>query len=195
MDTIKNRKTIYIMVLILVSMIIASGQNNSKYSSSINFYGEKTDVYLGEEIIVRLSIINLDSNPKMHAQVIILPSSGMSVTSAEFTKVSAGQFANNYMLEPGDGRNIDIKLRSNQIGEFNIKGRIVYYFGDDSENMQDYSLDLPVTVRRPTVLTDVAEKNSQPKGLQGFEVILLGVGMIALVILFSVGTILALKKL
>lgn len=194
---IKNRKIIFIFLILIStnSLIIANGQNNSKYSSSINFYGEKTDVYLGEEIIVRLSIVNLDSNPKMHAQVIILPSSGMSVTSAEFTKVSAGQFASNYLLEPGDGRNIEIKLRSNQVGEFDIKGRVVYYFGDDSENIQDYSLDLPVTVRKPTVLTEVAEKTSQPKGMQGFEVILLGAGMIAFVTLFSIGVILALKKL
>lgn len=148
---------------------MANGQNNSKYSSSINFYGEKTDVYLSDEIIVRLSIVNLDSNPKMHAQVIIPPSSGMSVTSAEFTKVSAGQFASNYLLEPGDGRNIEIKLRSNQIGEFDIKCRVVYYFGDDSENIQDYSLDLPVIVRKPTVLTEVAEKLLNLKGCKGLR--------------------------
>jgi len=122
----------------------------------------------------------------MHAQVIILPSSGMSVTSADFTKVSAGQFAADYELKPGDGRDVEIRLRSNQVGEFNIKGRVVYYFGSDSENTQDYALELPVSVRRTTVLTAVEDSKSQPKGLQGFEVLLLGVGIIAFVIIFSV---------
>ncbi len=183
-----------IPLLILLLVPISTAINEA----SINFYGEKTDVYIGEEIITRLSIVNLDSNPKMHAQIIILPSSGMSVTSAEFTKVSAGQFASNYVLEPGDGRDININLRSNQAGEFNIKGRVVYYFGEDKDNIQDYALDLPVTVRRPTVLTDTKIKNPQQsevkKGMMGFEIILIGVGMIAMVLIMSIIIIYILKR-
>jgi hypothetical protein len=189
------------IILILLSIFVLTvfvnigiGQN-TKYSSSINFYGEKTDVYMGEDIIARLSIVNLVSNPKMNAQVIILPSSGMSVTNAEFTKVSAGQFAANYELAPGDGRDIEIIMISNQVGEFNIKGRVVYYFGEDKENTQDYVLDLPVTVRKSTVLTDVNNKNDQPKnGSVGFEIILMGVGVIASLIIFSVALIYMLKR-
>jgi len=179
---------------ILATISNVGAISDSKYSSSINFYGEKTDVHMGEEILTKLSIVNLVSNPKMYAQVIILPSSGMSVTSADFTKVSAGQFAADYTLEPGDGRDVEIRLRSNQVGEFNIKGRVVYYFGSDSENTQDYALDLPVSVRRATVLTDVEDNNDQPKGLQGFEVIILGVGIVAFVIIFSVALIYVLRR-
>ncbi len=190
-----KNKIILILLSIFVLMIFTNISIGQKYSSSINFYGEKTDVYMGEDIIARLSIVNLVSNPKMNAQVIILPSSGMSVTNAEFTKVSAGQFAANYELIPGDGRDIEIIMRSNQVGEFNIKGRVIYYFGNDSENTQDYVLDLPVTVRKPTVLTDVNKKNDQPnKGSIGFEIILIGVGMIAFVMTFSVVLIYMLKK-
>lgn len=167
---------------------------NQKYSSSINFYGEKTDVHMGEDILAKLSIMNLVSNPKMHAQVIILPSSGMSVTSADFTKVSAGQFSADYELNPGDGRDVEISLRSNQVGDFNIKGRVVYYFGGDTGNTQDYVLDLPVSVRRATVLTNVEDKTDQPKGSQGFEVMLLGVGLIAFIVVFSVVVIFVLRR-
>lgn len=192
-------KIIYMsLYILLLTTAISVDANNSKYSSSINFYGEKTDVYIGEEIITVLSIVNLDSNPKMHAQVIILPSSGMSVTSAEFTKISAGQFANNYVLEPGDGRTIKINLKSNQVGEFDIKGRIVYYFGEDKENIQDYALDLPVNVRRTTVLTDSKIKSPQQdevkKGMIRFEIIIMGVGIIAIVIVFSVFLIYMLRR-
>ncbi len=175
-----------ISILAVINLVIAPNVYAGEYSSSINFYGEKTDVHMGEDILTKLSIINLVSNPKMHAQVIILPSSGMSVTSADFTKVSAGQFSADYDLEPGDGRDIEIRLRSNQVGEFNIKGRVVYYFGSDSENARDHSLELPVSVRRATVLTDVENNDDQPKGLQGFEIILLGVGIVAFVTIFSV---------
>ena len=186
-------------IFILISMIVVDADDNVKYSSSINFYGEKTDIYLGEEIIARLSIVNLVSNPKMHAQVIILPSSGMSVTSAEFTKTSAGQFAANFEIESEEGgRNILITLRPNQVGEFDIKGRVVYYFGEDKASVQDYVLDLPVTVRRPTVLTDSKIKNPQQdevkKGMMGFEIILIGVGMIAMVLVISIIIIYMLKR-
>lgn len=195
----KIRKNRIFLILLSISMIVAImpsiyADNNSKYSSSINFYGEKTDVHMGEDILAKLSIINLVSNPKMHAQVIILPSSGMSVTSADFTKVSAGQFSADYELNPGDGRDIEIRLRSNQVGEFNIKGRVVYYFGSDNENTQDYELDLPVSVRRTTVLTNVEDNADQPKSLHGFEVILLGAGVIAFVIVFSVVLIYILRR-
>lgn len=196
-----KNKIIWILLLSSIFILIPTigiGIGDAKYSSSINFYGEKTDVYMGEDILARLSIVNLVSNPKMSAQVIILPSSGMSVTSAEFTKISAGQFAANYVLEPGDGRDIEINLRSNQVGEFNIKGRVVYYFGEDKENIQDYALDLPVTVRKPTVLTDTKYKNPQQnevkKGMMGFEIIMIGAGMIALVIIFSVVIIYMLRR-
>ena len=193
-------KKITFLVLLLVSTVTLAtipgiyAVDNSKYSSSINFYGEKTDVHTGEEILAKLSIINLVSNPKMHAQVIILPSSGMSVTSADFTKVSSGQFSADYDVDPGNSLPIAIALRANQVGEFNIKGRVVYYFGDDKQNTQDYALDLPVSVRRPTVLTDVDTNNEQPKGLQGFEVLLLGIGLIAFVVIFSIVLIFVLRK-
>jgi hypothetical protein len=80
------------------------------------------------------------------------------------------------------------------VGEFNIKGRVVYYFGSDSENTQDYALELPVSVRRSTVLTAVEDSKSQPKGLQGFEVLLLGAGIVAFITIFSVILIYMLRK-
>jgi hypothetical protein len=190
--TLSLMSTISVVVMAMVPYV--SAVNDSKYSSSINFYGEKTDVHMGEDILAKLSIVNLVSNPKMHAQVIILPSSGMSVTSADFTKVSAVQFSADYDVDPGSSLPVVISLRANQVGEFSIKGRVVYYFGEDKGNTQDYVLDLPVSVRRPTVLTAVEDNNGQPKGLQGFGIVLLGVGLIAFILIFSVVLIFVLRR-
>lgn len=55
-------------------------------SASVSLHGEKTDVVMGEDILLRLSAVNLITKPKMHVQVIIIPPSGMSVTSSEFSK-------------------------------------------------------------------------------------------------------------
>ncbi len=134
---------------------------------SVSLHGDKTDVVLGEDIILKLSALNLITKPKMHVQVIIIPPSGMSVTSSEFSKVMAGQFAANYELEPGDGKDIEVRIKSNQAGQFNVDGRVVYYFGDDKDTGGDSSLSLPIRVREVASQTPAANpvQNSTP----GFE--------------------------
>ncbi|MCZ7382046.1 MAG: PEGA domain-containing protein [Candidatus Methanoperedens sp.] len=116
-------------------------------NASVNLHGEKTDVVLGEDILLKLSAVNLITKPKMHVQVIIIPPSGMSVASSEFSKSGAGQFTANYELEPGDGKDIEVRIKSNQVGDFNVNGRIVYYFGDEKDKSEDYTLNLPIKVR------------------------------------------------
>lgn len=51
-------------------------------TASVNLYGEKTDVELGENILLKLSAVSLITKPKMKVQIIIIPPSGMSVTSS-----------------------------------------------------------------------------------------------------------------
>ncbi len=116
-------------------------------TASVNLYGEKTDVQLGDNILLRLSAVNYITKPKMTVQVIIIPPSGMSVISTEFTKTVAGQYTTNYELQPGDGKDIEVKIVPNQIGDFKVTGKIVYYFGDDKENGEYHDLDLPIKVR------------------------------------------------
>jgi hypothetical protein len=128
----------------------SSGQpsGQSSRSASVSLTGEKTDVVLGEDILLKLSAVNLITKPKMHVQVIIIPPSGMSVTSSEFSKSGTNQFTANYELEPGDGKDIEVRIKPNQIGDFNVNGRIIYYFGDDKVNAEDHTLPLPIKVRK-----------------------------------------------
>jgi len=191
------KTTLYLLSVLMVStLLIPICEANSE--ASISLYGERTDVYLDQDILLKLSVVNYISNPRMSLQVIIIPPSGMSVTSSEFSKTAAGQYASNYQLDPGDGRDIEINMRSNEAGEFNVKGRIMYYFGDQKDKSQYYETELPIKVRRPTVLTDTKSKlpqqNEAKKGMMGFEIILVGVGMIAIVLIVSVIMIYMLKK-
>jgi uncharacterized repeat protein (TIGR01451 family) len=116
-------------------------------NASVQLHGEKTDVVMGEDIQLRLSAVNLITKPIMHVQVIILPPSGMSVTSSDFVQSGAGQFAATYEIPPGKGRDIEVRIRSNQVGEFEVQGRIIYYFGDNSAHSDDQTLRLPIRVR------------------------------------------------
>jgi len=124
-----------------------SRSNPSVTTASVQLHGEKTSVVLGEDILLKLSAVNLITKPTMHVQVIIIPPSGMSVTSSAFAKSGAGQYTTTYELEPGSGKDIEVAIRSNQVGDFGVTGRIIYYFGDDREGAEDHTLTLPITVR------------------------------------------------
>ncbi|AYK15702.1 MAG: hypothetical protein ACOX7X_00255 [Methanosarcina flavescens] len=115
-------------------------------SASVSLHGEKTWVIAGEDILLKLSAVNLITKPAMHVQVIIIPPSGMSVSSSEFVQSGAGQYTTTYELEPGQGRDIEVRIETNQPGDFTVKGRVIYYFGEDTENVEDYTLDLPIHV-------------------------------------------------
>ncbi len=129
-------------------------------NASVQLHGEKTDVSLGEDIQLRLSAVNLINKPRMHVQVIILPPSGMSVTSSDFSKSGAGQFTADYQLEPGDLRDIEVKIKSNQVGEFEVQGRIIYYFDEDSAHAEDHTLRLPIRVRESQQPTPAQTQNN-----------------------------------
>ncbi len=149
-------------------------------TASVNLYGEKTDVELGDDILLRLSAVNYITKPKMTVQVIIIPPSGMSVISTEFAKTQAGQYTTNYELQPGDGKDIEVKIVPNQVGDFKVTGKIVYYFGDDKEHGEYHDLDLPIKVRSKgsNILFE-----DQPKKDPGFD-IMFSIWSFLLIVLF-----------
>lgn len=116
-------------------------------SASVELYGTKTDVDLGEDIVLKLSAVNLITKPVMTGQLILTPPSGMSVTSSGFVVSGAGQYTTTYTLDPGSVKDIEVRIQTNQIGNFIVKGRIVYYFGDNKSTAEDHTLELPIKVR------------------------------------------------
>lgn len=139
-------------------------------SSAVLLHGEKTDVVLGEDVLLKLSAVNLITKPPMTVQVLLYPPSGMSVTSSEFVKSGAGIYTTTYSLNPGDGKDIEVRIQTNQVGEFNVKGRIVYYFGDNQSTAEDHTLNLPIKVRKES---EVAQNEGTPaQKTPGFGIII-----------------------
>jgi len=160
--------------------------NGNAQTASVHLHGEKTDVVMGEDILLKLAAVNLITKPTMHVQVIITPPSGMSVTSSEFVQSGAGLFTASYEIEPGVGRDIEVRMRSNQVGDFVVNGRIVYYFGGDMDDAEDHTLTLPITVRagaeagvgagvERTTGTSGSEGSSTP----GFAAVVAVIGLLA----------------
>lgn len=151
----------------------------SKPSASVQLHGQKTDVVLGEDILLKLSAVNIITKPIMDVQVILIPPSGMSVTSADFVQVGPAQYTSIFKLDPGSGRNIEVGIKPNQIGDFEVRGRVVYYYGDDKSTAEDYELLLPIKVRAE------AAKTPQPPQNGGSSSAIVGVIAI-LVVIFAV---------
>jgi len=161
-------------------------------NASVKLHGERTDVGIGDDILLKLSAVNLITKPVMHVQIIIIPPSGMSVASSGFVMSGAGQFTSDYEIDPGVGRDIEVRIVANQIGNYTVEGRVIYYFEDDVENAEDYTLRLPIRVRSVGIESTIATSTPKPTsdghgiipGLPGFTgVIMLIVVMIVTVLI------------
>jgi LemA protein len=117
-------------------------------NASVNLYGDKTIVDEGESIVLKLSAVNLITKPVMTVQVILIPPSGLSVTSSEFVFSGSGQYTSTFQIEKGSSRNIEIIMQSVQTGNFIVEGTVIYYFGTDDANAEYQTLYLPITVNK-----------------------------------------------
>lgn len=172
---------------VLIHVLDASKRvpDQKSRNASLSLHGEKTDVAPGEDILLKLSALSLITKPMMHAQVIIIPPSGMSVTSSGFSKDAAGKFSSNFELEPGAGKDIEVRLKSNQVGDFNVKARIVYYFGEEKDKVEDQTLELPITVRKEpgqtvSMISDQNAKSTMKIPGFGEEIVIVGILLAAM---------------
>jgi len=181
-DWVRVRKyTSPVPTITLPSFEDAKGMSSGQPSqnASVNLHGEKTNVVLGEDILLKLSAVNLITKPTMHVQVIIIPPSGMSVTSSVFVQSGAGQYTTTYELEPGKGRDIEIRIKSNQIGDFDVNGRIIYYFGDDIKHSEDHTLTLPIKVRAELGEGEISSTENGGANTSGFAAAIAVIGLLA----------------
>lgn len=143
---------------------------------SVWITSEKTEnVELDEDAILKLSAVSLITKPKMMVQVIIMVPSGVSVTASDFSQSGTNQYTSKYELQPGDNKHVEVKIRANQPGTFNVKGRIIYYFGDDPSSGKEYTKDVTINVvpaGSSPVTTQTQPGGGTPKEESGFEIIL-----------------------
>lgn len=150
--------------------------------ASVDLHGERTNIEEGQQSLLKGSIVSFNTNKdKMHAQVIIIPPSGVSVVSADFVKSPAGQYTSDFELEPGKGKDIEVAIVPNEPGEFKVISKVSYYFGTDRDDngYEEIKLDIKVrprgsvsgsdstdnAVNRPTQSGNIPQKEP------GFEII------------------------
>jgi uncharacterized repeat protein (TIGR01451 family) len=175
-----------------LTVVASAGlQPTAPRNASVKLHGERTDVVIGDNILLKLSAVNLITKPVMHVQVIVIPPSGMSVASSGFAMSGAGQFTSDYEIKPGVGRDIEVAIVANQIGNFTVEGRVIYYFGNDMENAEDHTLELPIRVRSAgahpppatPATTPTPGNNGGVLGVPGFKPVHVVIGLLILLIL------------
>jgi len=132
---------------------------------SVHLYGQKTQVTVDEDVILELSAINLITNPTMTVQLILQVPPGMSVTSTAFVEAGAGQYTATYAVEPGYARQIEVHIRANQSGSFNIVGYLAYYLGVDKSTAEYRTVNMPVKVATEKASVEKQTTESSRKGI------------------------------
>src|SRR4030042_100485 len=108
----------------------------------VNLYGQRTDVLIGDEVILILSVVNPITSPgDLVVQLTLGIPSGWSVTSTEFSTATTGLATAVYRVEKGAQRHISVNLRANEPYQGKITGNIDYYVeGDEAKHHTESSL-------------------------------------------------------
>jgi hypothetical protein len=117
---------------------------------SVDLHGERTNIELGQQSLLKGSIVSFNTNRDiMHAQVIIIPPSGVSVVATDFVKSPVGQYTSDFELDPGKGKDIEVTIIPNEVGEFKVTSKITYYFGNDKDDngYEEVKLDIKTKPR------------------------------------------------
>jgi|GEM_PF-6917903 len=144
-----------------------------------SLHAERTSILVGEEVDLTLSIVAPLKEPKtkMEFQIILIPPSGMSVTSQEFSE-TGGQYSQKGTIDTGDSRFVKIKLRANEAGEKDVEATVRYNFEDNKSNIKDIPISQKIRVSAEA--TPTVTRGAEPSG-GGSAVV--GIIVIAAVIL------------
>ena len=107
---------------------------NEQLSASMR--GDRTDVDVGDEAFIELSLVNFLTNEPISVQLILQLPSGVSMTGVSGADEGSGQTTAVTDVEPGSETNILVQLEVNESGELPVSGRLIYTTPDGSESDQ-----------------------------------------------------------
>ncbi len=107
---------------------------------------QSQEVTAGQDIVLGISASNLVSNPAMTVKMVLLLPTGLSLTSDNFAEGNDERYTTVYNVAPGDMRQIEIRLESDQAGNFDILGELSYYFEDNENAANIQVFTFPVSI-------------------------------------------------
>ena len=156
-------------ISIQVSTETAVSSQNPQ-SPYVDLYGHVTDVTVGEEIILYLSVINPITSPgTLSVQLTLRIPSGWSITSSGFGHGAGGMRTNTYEIEQGPSpKQIEVHILANEAYEGEVIGYMDYYFEEGTKYHNEARL--PVTaclVDESTPPSTTLPNGSENAGISG----------------------------
>lgn len=155
-----------------VDLIIRTNDPGSEAPAQpyVDLYAQKTEVNVGEEIILYLTAINPVTSPgTLVIQLTLRVPSGWSITSSGFGTGSGGVRTNSYEIQQGaNQRSINISIIANQGFEGNLEANIDYYYIGDEANTFSDQVTIPVKATMPeTAIASAKPVESNDSPIQG----------------------------
>ena len=115
----------------------------------VDLYGHMTDIIVGDEIILYLSVVNPITSPgTLVVQLTLRIPSGWSITSSGFAHGAGGLRTNTYEIGRGPNpQEIDVHILANEPYEGDVMGYMDYYFKEEAETKYHNEARLPVTAK------------------------------------------------
>lgn len=156
--------TLVVTGLLVSDSTVAKADTTDPVEPYVNLYGQRTDVLVGDEVILILSVVNPITSPgDLIVQLTLRIPSGWSVTSTEFSTATTGLATAVYRVEKGKQRHISVNLRANEPYQGRITGNIDYYVeGNEAKYRTESSL--PVVARKETPRQEPASDASSDSG-------------------------------
>ena len=148
----------------------------------VHLYGHKTNVIVGEEVILYLSAVNPITSPgTLKVQLTLQVPSGWSITSGEFSPPVGGFQTAVYDIEQGpDSKTIGIHMLANQPFDGVITGYTDYYFIEEPESKYHGEIKEPVIAKKKLLPSPTPRPAETPAPKPpGFEAILALAGILA----------------
>lgn len=132
----------------------------------VDLYGHVTDVTVGEEIILYLSVINPITSPgKLSVQLTLRIPSGWSITSSGFGHGAGGMRTNTYEIEQGPSpKQIDLHILANEAYEGEVIGYMDYYFEEDTKYHNEARLPVTATLVEASTGSTTPPSTTSPDG-------------------------------
>ncbi len=143
--------------------LTVTARDENKVLSPVNLHAAVTEVVEGEPVHVTLSMINPIANEAMTAQAILEVPPGISISSAEFAESCAARCSVTHTLSPGEDRAIIVTLVANQPGEFSLKGKMEWYYGNSAGDKGQDEQEITLTAKeRPAATLEAGQVQQTP---------------------------------
>jgi hypothetical protein len=100
----------------------------------------------GNSEIILSTVSYIHNTEDMNIQTILKIPSGLAVSSAAFAHAGGGQYTASSTVRPGEMRQISASILPTNLGEYEIGGELIYYFGDDKSSGDIRRINIPLTV-------------------------------------------------